>query len=175
MGIVMRNWTIALNSKTSDGSILFSNFTITEHRVKKRPETAAKNMPTNLFCLSTIASPDPSSFFFSSFSEKFSSPCPSSTMVLSRFCEVKSIGTTKTWDTLYQVDYRTRTIISRGLYIFTQFFTAAYMEWLILQSAERLIFHDSFLSKSRNKKPGMCKLKTVSYYYLHHIFIIYLF
>ena len=92
----MRNWTIALNSKTSDGSILFSNFTITEHRVKKRPEIAAKNMPTNLFCLSTIASPDPSSFFFSSFSEKFSSPCPSSTMHCNGF--VKVLWSRLYWD-----------------------------------------------------------------------------
>ena len=35
--------------------------------------------------------------------------------------------------------YRMRAIISRSLYIFTLFFTAVY-------NAERLIFHDSFLS-----------------------------
>ena len=42
--------------------------------------------------------------------------------------------------------YRRRTIISRGLYIFTQFFTAVYI-------VERLIFEEYFLSNLRRTLP----------------------
>ena len=45
IGIVRASWTMALNSRTSEGSISGRTLTITEQRVKNIPETAARKIP----------------------------------------------------------------------------------------------------------------------------------
>jgi hypothetical protein len=57
IGTVSTNWTKALKSNTSEGSILGNSLTITEQSVKKRPEIAARKMPRNfVFCPSFSSS-----------------------------------------------------------------------------------------------------------------------